>query len=382
MTVKGHGEKIAPGSDRDQWILTPSSVVGVVTLDEVQLVIQPKIGVRNLLFLMDVDTRKERWNTELFEFEQDPDLLVAMVRLFIRMMERALAQGLRRDYRIEQEDLLAIRGRIDISQLAKRPRPMTSVPCVFDEFTSDIWVNRLLLAATRLSLRVPGVSTRDRRILHRREQMLDGVGEERDLLRRYERWKPSRLDQHYEPAVRVGGLLLRHLSMKNEEGGLIAPTFLLDMNELVEVFVTERLKSLLRGLLDLRGQYRTHLDRAQRVGIRPDLVFTVSGRPVFVADIKYKTVESMDEVLTSDLYQLNSYVDVLNLSSGALITCRADRSSKEGIDVVTVRNTDSSLELWPIDLTQAPERIGEDLTVIAGMILDRTRITARPAVPA
>jgi len=53
---------------------------------------------------------------------------------------------------------------------------------------------------------------------------------------------------------------------------LRAPTFLPDMNELVEVFTTERLRVHLRGLLDTRSQYFTFLDQAQRVRVRPDPV--------------------------------------------------------------------------------------------------------------
>ncbi len=53
--------QVSPGGRTDEWVVTPSSVVGVTNLDEAQFLIRPKLGIRNLLLLMDVAPGLERW---------------------------------------------------------------------------------------------------------------------------------------------------------------------------------------------------------------------------------------------------------------------------------------------------------------------------------
>lgn len=368
LAIDRLGLQASPGPSGDQWVLTPSSVVGVATVDDVQFLIRPKIGIRNLLALMDVTATSERWASDLFEYQQEPDLLTAMVRIYLRAVDRALAQGLRRDYQGQEDRLLAIRGRIDSGAIIRRPGPIMPVPCVFDDHTPDIGPNRLLLAATRRLLRVPHVHPADRRRLHRLEQTFEGVTDDPDPVAWAHTWVPNRLDQHYLPAVRVAALLLQNLSLKDAIGGTTATTFLIDMNQLVETFITEHLRRLCLGSLEVRGQFRMFLDNQDRVASRPDLVFLARHAPVFVADIKYKAVQTVEDVSTEDLYQLLAYATALGLPSGALITCLTDRAMAGSQDRITVRGSGVRLELWPLDLTGSPADIRHELAEIVDRI--------------
>ena len=212
LALDGLRIQVSPAQRADAWMVTPSSVVGVATLDDAQFLIKPKLGIRNLLELMDVTSDLERWRSDLFEYEQEPDVLTAVVRIFLRAAEVALARGLRHDYQWQEERLLALRGRIDISALTRRPGALFLVPCVYDDHTPDIGPNRALLAATRRALRVPGMSPVDRGRLHRLEKTFEAVSEDTDPLRWVKAWVPTRLDRHYLPAVAVTRLLLQNLS--------------------------------------------------------------------------------------------------------------------------------------------------------------------------
>ena len=113
------------------------------------------------------------------------------------------------------------------------------------------------------------------------------------------------------------------------------------------------------------------LDREHRVHIKPDLVFLSNRLPVFVADIKYKVVGTIDELATSDLYQLLAYVTALALPSGALITCLTDTTRRDTVDVVTVQRSGKRLELWPLDLSGSPADIRRGLGELADRLMAR-----------
>jgi 5-methylcytosine-specific restriction enzyme subunit McrC len=360
------GLAVSPGRSPGTWWVKAASNVGVVTVDGAQVHIRSKIGVRNVLRLLDDGGRGgERWLPDEFGYDIDDDLLTAMVHVFAVALDRALAQGLRRDYVAVREDLRALRGRIDFARLAHRPAAGMTAPCAYDDHTADIPLNRLLLAAARRALAIPGATVRDRRSLNRSLGAFEGVATVGDPLVWLASWVPSRLDAHCERAVRLGALLLRHLSISDRSGGTVASTFLVDMDRLVESFLTTQLKRRLPGHLVLSAQHRTTLDHGARVQIRPDLVVKHRGEPVFVADVKYKAVGSIADVSTSDLYQLAAYAGALGVPGGALITCGAGVT---GSDEIRVRGSDVRLQVWPVDLTgtsqqlsAALDRLGERL---------------------
>src|SRR5205085_548229 len=151
----------------------------------------PKVGVRNVLALMDIREPIERWLHEPFGYETEDDLLRAMVRVFARSLDRALGQGLRRSYRDERESLASIRGRVDMGAMARRSATSTLVRCAFDEYTVDVPLNRLLLAAVLRARVVPGVPARVRSSLHRHlTGSFEGVQPIADFSW-FDRWKPT-----------------------------------------------------------------------------------------------------------------------------------------------------------------------------------------------
>ena len=357
---------VTPGGSDDMWVVRPASMVGVVTAGDIQMLIRPKIGVRNVLALMGAEAAAQSWLDAEFSFAGQPDLLAAMVHVFARALDRALAQGVRHDYRAVEHDVMPLRGRIDFAKLSRRPATSITLPCAYDDYTADTGLNRLLLAAIRQAMTIPRGAAADRRSLHRQEARLEGVGVDPNPLAWVASWTPSRLDQHLENPVRLGAMLLRYLSIADQRGQTTSSTFLIDMNKLVESYVTARLREHLSDHLVVSAQHPTALDAEGRVRVYPDLVFLRDGRPAFIADVKYKVVGSADEVATADLYQAFTYARILGLSSATLITCGPfDRVR----DVIVVRNSEVRIEIWPIDLTGGPESLRSSTQLLADQIL-------------
>ena len=268
---------------------------------------------------------------------------------------------------------MALRGRIDMAGQFRQAGIRVPVACRFDEYTSDIAENRYLKAATRLALRVPGVAPEDRRRLHREVVSLEDVADVHVQPDELDRIAFTRLNAHYQPALRLAQVLLANLTLADQLGKRAASSFLVDMNELFEDFVTQRLRRELRGRLEVLSQFGTHLAERRQVPIRPDLVFRRQGREVLVADIKYKLTGDA-QARTSDYYQLLAYTTALDLPEGLLIYCLADGGRPEG--VVTIRHAGKRLHTLAIDLTGPSSAVASAISDLASWIHGRARIAA------
>jgi 5-methylcytosine-specific restriction enzyme subunit McrC len=361
--------RVAPGATEDSWELKPGSKVGVVTVGEYQFLILPKIGIRNVLALMNLPTHKERWADDLFFYGDDQGIFVAMVRAFLQTLERTFLQGLKHDYIEREERLFAPRGRIDTRALARRPAIPIPVPCRFDDYSADTPMNQFLLSAIRRSTLVPGVPSRERRHLHHMESLFEGIREDDDFLRFVRAWSPNRLERHYLPSIRLATLILENLSIRTASGAAIGTTFLLDMNEVVELFVSEELRQRLEPSLSVKLQYPSHLDTNNEVRIKPDIVVIGSGGPLVIADVKYKLIEELDEVRNADLYQVAAYASALGVSHAVLITCRGEGSPTSEIVSIRTRNTNVAISIWPVDLTNTIDVIHRQLDEMADRVV-------------
>lgn len=382
--------KVEPGRRSGQWVITPNSFVGAFTARGLRIIVRPKIDPKNLFVLLEVGLPPEAWQAEQVDLAENDELLPALVSFFARAAETTLARGLFHHYRHEEDDLLALRGRIDFVRQFRRGGVLVPMACSWDDFTADVDENRCLTAAIRLALRVPDVPHDDRRRLRRLLAALDGVAEPTAsvALDRLDRLQYTRLNEHYRPALRLARLILANCTLQDQHGDTAASAFMLDMNQLFEDFVTARLRRALRGQLDTRAQARTYLDDERLVPIQPDLVFERQGRRMGVADLKYKLTDSdrgtsgAAEPLArqGDYYQLLAYTTALDLPEGTLIYC-ADVNEDEAVEqrfpdgslaksTITVRHAGTQLHTIAIDLSGSSSDIDAQITALAGHLVE------------
>ncbi|WP_423916576.1 McrC family protein [Candidatus Poriferisodalis sp.] len=362
--------------------------VGAFTVGDLRIIVRPKIKPENLFVLLEVGLPYEAWRQEAFDYARTEDLLPALVSFFARTAETTLARGLFHDYRHEEDDLLALRGRIDFVRQFRRGGVLAPMACSWDDYTADVDENRCLLTAARQSLRVPGVPNEDRRRLRRLLTALDGVGESAvpAALDCLDRVQFTRLNEHYRPALKLAQLILANLTLQDRHGDTAASAFMLDMNQLFEDFVTARLQRELRGRLEVAPQLRPHLDVEHRVQIRPDLTLRRLGRTVGVADIKYK-IATADVRFDAgeaagrhgDYCQLLAYTAALGLSEGTLIYCAdvndGESTAPESVEslarsAITVENLGTRLHAVAIDLSGSPSDIDAQITALADHLAD------------
>lgn len=359
---------VAPAADPGRWLVTAQDHVGSLVVDDLELLIRPKIRPENLFLMLEVGLPPSARRREAYDYATSADLLPSVVSFFARTVETALARGVLRSHREQADRVMAMRGRVDIPAQMRSPATVAPIACRFDEYTADIPENRYLRAALRLAMRVPRVPAEDRRRLLRDLASLEDVA---DVVVRgddLDRIAFTRLNVHYEPALRLARLLLENLTLRDQRGRTSASSFLVDMNKLYERFVTERLRRALRGRLEVRSEPPVHLGEGRKVLMKPDLEFRRRGRTVFVGDTKYKLTADA-KARNADYYQMLAYTTALDLPDGVLIYCLADGGTPES--VITVRHSGRRLHTKAIDLSGPPSAVAAELESLADWIAER-----------
>lgn len=386
--IKATPDAYVPGV----WRLSAERYVGaaVVTVPTVRpggttrsvaIRIAPKVPISRLFFLLGYAVNPKGWRDDQVDVAEHTDLLPALAHAFERQCERALRQGLLQGYRRTQDSAMVVRGRIrEGEQLRRRFGMALPVEVEYDEYTTDIAENQLLRAAVECLLRLPAVTGGiRRRLLHQRFRLADVTPLTRG--RRIPTWTTSRLNARYVPALRLAEIVLRGGSVEHETGAVRVNGFLFDMWKIFEDFVTaalgERLTAAEAGSEagTVKTQDRRHLDEADTVLMKPDLVwYDAAGRPRAVVDAKYKA-EKPEGFPGADLYQLLAYCTVLDLPEGHLVYAKGNAARADHV----VRRTGIRLHQHALDLEQAPAAILAQIARIADRCAGEPIATANVA---
>ncbi len=317
---------LVPTRQRDLYRLTPRGHVGTIVAPQCRLLIQPKIPLENLFFLLDPadtpppvpDHTTTAPGSELLDF-----LAAHLARL---LAERA-AQGLHRAY--VERDLHGpfVQGRLDLpAQLRDAHGRKDRVHCRHEEFTLDVPCNQVPRATAELVLRSPLLGETVRAALSRSLAPFAEVSPVALGPDSFARAAADRLTEPYRPLLEVCRLLAESLGPSATAGPSPCPAFLLDLERVFERYVTTHCVAAWDGRADARGRwsvevqplFRPHAPVAGQpdVTMRPDLMLACDGRKALVVDAKWKRLRSL---ITADLYQVLAYCAVLGVERGALV---------------------------------------------------------------
>ena len=312
-----------PGSE-GLYRLTAGSTVGAVEIGDLSVLIKPKIEIPQLLSLACYAMGVFRLQEERpFDFEEKETLPDTLALALAAAARRAFGRGLLHGYRVEEEALHTVRGRIRFTeQIRRRFGSALPIEVRYDEFTADILANQLVKAAARRLGRMPLRSHAARRDLGLVAGMLEQVSPVEFSPNAVPDIRFDRINEHYRGVVGLSRLILRHSAFESGRGNVRASGFLLDMNTLFQEFVTVALRDRLgvseRTLSSDAGGRKIPLDEKGAVRLKPDLSWWDGETCTFVGDVKYKSVTSASAP-TPDRYQLLAYATVLDLPGGLLI---------------------------------------------------------------
>ena len=315
------------------------SWVGVVRLPTVEIRVVPKVTgdllglVRLLEYASGIDALTRLGDGATLETSGD-SLLELFVLLFVEASERVLRRGLLSGYVEREDELPIVRGRIlGDRQVLERFGRLDRIICRFDELEHDVVENQLLAAALQVaSPRVTSVGLQRR--ISRLRSVLEPICDtyQLDLAGARTTVTYNRLNAHYETAHQLGWLLFDALGIDD----LFAPgearlfSFLLNMNQLFERFVTRVVEQVLpvaryrvTSQIPFKSVVWNVSSQRPYASIIPDVVVELRGESDcrVAIDAKYKLYDErgFDQ---GDIYQMFLYAFAL----GATVSDGVPRS--------------------------------------------------------
>lgn len=245
-------------------------------------------------------------------------LLEVFMGEFLRAVEHLVKRGLRSDYTERQDNLFALRGKLQIAthlrhNLCRRDRFFAA----FDEFSPNRPENRLLHAALRRVL--AWTASRANQQLARELCFVFAEVPASDRpATDFQRVRLDRTMAHYEGALAWARLILEDESPLTGAGGHRAPSLLFPMEAVFEAFVAKHLARQLGQSFTLRTQAGSlslvrHLEQ-NWFRLKPDLLVQASKANRLVLDSKWKLIDGQQATGSEkygldqgDFYQLHAY---------------------------------------------------------------------------
>ena len=256
---------------------------------------------------------------------QRTTLLDILISAFATRLLAEVRRGLPRAYRSREEDLPALRGRLDVTrQFTRNAVRPDRLACRFDQLEADTPLMRIMAAAVVfLARHVRSHATR-RKLDELRFVLADIPLMPVNRLP----WSEVRIDRtnlRWEALFRLARLLLQrdwqatHYAAKAPEG----LTLLFPMNDLFERYIAVLLRRALadRGVEVIdQGGHRAclgaftgeHLESGDVFRTKPDLILRRNGQIRVIIDTKWKRLatDPLDRkhgVSQADVYQLMAY---------------------------------------------------------------------------
>lgn len=358
--------------------LKAGQVVGILSVPGQTLEILPKIdGEHESARAALIHMLAVAWDLRVADGElaglntQRHNLLELLIRLFAERLLIAVRRGLPRRYLAHEEDLVRLRGRLDIKRqfthLAVRPDRLA---CRFDELSVDTPLNRVLKAAVSRLAGLARSAENSRRLA--------------ELAGRFERIRnspnplgePVRLDRTntaFHDLHRLARLFLSGEWQSTTAGRAVGFTLLFPMNTLFEEFIGRSLSRVLAPrpvYLQHRGHHAlVGRDRKRLFALRPDVVVDEPGHRPIVLDTKWKQLtprrtghEKTMGVSQSDIYQMLAYARAYGAKRLVLLyPWHREMDGPPGLNRRwTFTGSDCRLDVATVDVGR-PDDVGDDL---------------------
>lgn len=310
--------------------LRARGVVGVIAASDCQLEILPKIDAkgeqdaapetlrRRLVHMLSVarDLRIDAQTTASLGWQRDT-LLEILIRIFCNKMTEAVRHGIPRRYIAQEDDLPALRGRLNVTRqfsvLAAQPQHLA---CQYDELSPDIDLNRVMKAAISKLSRVATAADNLRSL----RELSFAYADVTDVAPSALRWNRITLDRtndRWRELLSLAKLLLGDRHQTTNAGASDGHALVFEMNVLFEEYVAKLLKRGLAGTpfrVTLQGGQRDCLFEGEqgRFRTRPDILIRHKDDVIMVIDTKWKRISPRIEdakqgISQSDVYQMMAY---------------------------------------------------------------------------
>ena len=291
------------------WEVIVRDAVGLVSLADTQIIVEPKIPRNHLLYLFGLSGALPRLAGDKGAISAGADLWELIATWFLRRTEEVLRRDLVHDYLEYQDEIAVVRGRVEpIPSATSLYRGRVLLHCEFEELGIDTPLNRVLRAASRVVAQSPELPWEIRRGAMRVIARMEDVG---DLRPADTQARLDRRTAHYADALVLSRHILGGQRRTLEHGDATAWTFLIRTPDLVEDGLREAIRqrlpyrSIKRATIALKGTTMT---------ANPDLFFDDG---LAVGDVKYKLAGS--DWNRGDLYQAVAFAAAARTTHASIV---------------------------------------------------------------
>lgn len=340
------------------------------------------IAIRNVYVMMAYAFRAIRnAGTDQIASERFDHLHDMLAEILVRGVGAQVKRGLHRDYLHRSEELVGVRGRIDLTRtIARRSTTPGRLVCDFDEYEADTPHNRALKSVMVLLLRHGQVEATRKDALRRLLPHLDAVTLIAPTAIRWSDLTYHRANATYRLLLGVCELIVRGLLPTQDAGTTKLTSWISDeaMSSLYERFLREYYAYHHPELSPAARTVAWDLDElsspsGQLPQMRTDVTLRHGDRTLII-DAKYYS-QSMQTgawgkstIHSGNLYQVLAYVKNEDTRrdgsvSGLLLYARTGAAEQPAVDVVVQGNRIAARTL---DLNQPWEQLRAQLGDVVG----------------
>jgi 5-methylcytosine-specific restriction enzyme subunit McrC len=368
--------------------ITAQQVVGVIAAPGCSLEILPKIDAAagendetiraRLVSMLHVALGLKLGDGQALAMaRQKETLLDILIRLFADRLLTEARRGLPRDYMAQQEDLAALRGRLDvIRQFTHHAVRPDRLACRFDSLMADTPLLRIMKACV-LMLRRHARALETQRRLDELRFLLTEVSDVPASALQWTQVRIDRTNRHWETLYGLAKLFLKREWQRTNQDAKAGQgiTLLFAMNDLFEAYITALARRALRNsdlAVHSQGGMRYCLkeegdDGRKRFQTTPDILIKRDEQIVLVIDTKWKLIGRNPEdkkrgVSQSDVYQMMAYARLYRCREVMLLYPHHAGLGSEALDAgYGMMEGDERLRIASVDLVAGEEAIVQRL---------------------
>jgi 5-methylcytosine-specific restriction enzyme subunit McrC len=322
--------KVRPSRKYGYWDLTSNSYIGRIELPDAAIQIKPKVPVPRILdwIALAYDLKSLNVNSINSGYESDVGNQEWLVKFFIIECQTILTKGLKKGYIGQQEPLQSVRGQLQTTAtLTRWLKNDFRFDCHYDELTTWVKENQIIYAGL---LMMNQLNYFDPFILKELKKLLNFFGNDNikghfqlnnvhTLLEELNQLPINRLNQHYQTSFQLLSLYVKGLSFSNSLGENKLSSFLLDMNELFELYISKRLELTLQSYkIRVYRQKHDWLAECGKIKIIYDMILKDQYNNEIIIDTKYKQ-KIDDKAINSHIFQMVSYMTARNAKAAILL---------------------------------------------------------------
>ena len=326
------------------WEVRVAEAIGLVGVGSKSWPVDPKVQPEHLFYLLQRGHILPSTSTQTAEMASGKSLWHLLYDWFLRSTETLLRADLAMGYTSEVRELPYVRGSVDALSLSRGLlRGHTGVRCIYEEFSADIPINRILKSALLFGL---GSGTLQSEAAGRTERLLARFTDVTTASRADLRAGIDRHTYRYRDPLLLALHILRGQQRELSVGTTRAWCFLWRTPDAVEAGIREVLRAGLSELTTVGKEPKYYVP----LSFTPDLKLGDQA----IGDIKYTLDEG--KWRRSDVYQLLAFAVAHQCSRALLVNFHTSTPEEASVQVA---GTALRRLCWQLDLP--PEQAANHL---------------------